>query len=55
MYRFEKLRVYNDSLDLVEDIYKLTKLIPKTETFALVDQIKRASTSTGVTQVVNRP
>lgn len=45
MYRFEKLRVYEDSLNLVEDIYKLTKLIPKTETFALIDQIKRASTS----------
>ncbi len=45
MYKFERLRVYEDSLSLVEEIYKLTKLIPKTETFALVDQIKRASTS----------
>ncbi len=45
MYRFEKLRVFQSSLDLVEIIYKLTRLLPKEEKFALVDQLKRASIS----------
>ncbi len=42
MYRFEKLRVYNDALDLVEEIYKVVKLLPSDEKFALIDQLKRA-------------
>jgi len=45
VYRFEKLRVYNNALSLTEEIYKLTKSFPKDEMFALTDQIKRASTS----------
>ncbi len=45
MYRFEKLRVYNDALDLIEKVYKLTKTFPNDELFSLTDQIKRASTS----------
>ncbi|MDP3988541.1 MAG: four helix bundle protein [Candidatus Levybacteria bacterium] len=42
MYRFEKLRVYNDALDLVEEIYKIVKFLPSDEKFALIDQLKRA-------------
>lgn len=45
MYRFEKLRVYNDALDLVEIIYKLIKELPGDEKFALIDQLKRSVTS----------
>ena len=45
MYRFEKLRVYNDALGLVEEIYNLCKALPKEERFALIDQLKRSSTS----------
>lgn len=45
MYRFEKLRVYNNAVDLVEEIYNLCRLLPKNEQFALIDQIKRSSTS----------
>ena len=45
MYRFEKLRVYHNSLELVTAIYKLTKLLPTEEKFALIDQLKRSSTS----------
>lgn len=45
MYRFEKLRVFNNSMELVEEIYKLTKKLPKEEKFALIDQLKRSSTS----------
>ena len=45
MYRFEKLRVYHNALDLVQTIYKLIKQLPSDEKFALIDQLKRSVTS----------
>ena len=45
MYRFEKLRVYHNALDLVKEVYKLTKDLPIEEKFALIDQLKRSATS----------
>lgn len=45
MYRFEKLRVFHSAMGLVEEIYRLTVLLPKDERFALADQLKRSSTS----------
>ncbi len=45
MYRFEKLRVFHSAMELVENIYYMTKQIPKDEKFALIDQLKRSSTS----------
>ncbi|MBI2028238.1 MAG: four helix bundle protein [Candidatus Levybacteria bacterium] len=45
MYRFEKLRVYHNALNLVEEIYKICKYLPNDEKFALIDQLKRSSTS----------
>jgi len=45
MYRFEKLRVYHNALELIAEIYKLTKLLPIEEKFALIDQLKRSVTS----------
>ncbi|MDP2638025.1 MAG: four helix bundle protein [Candidatus Levybacteria bacterium] len=45
MYRFERLRVYHNALELVAEIYKLTKLLPAEEKFALIDQLKRSSAS----------
>lgn len=45
MYRFEKLRVYQNAMLLVEDIYEIVKLLPNEEKFALIDQLKRSTTS----------
>ena len=45
MYRFEKLRVFHNAMGLVEEIYKTTRSLPKDERFALIDQLKRSSTS----------
>lgn len=45
MYRFEKLRVYHDSLDLVQMIYKYVSKLPSNEKFAMSDQLRRSSTS----------
>jgi len=45
MYRFEKLRVYQESIELVKEIYKFCQKLPKSERFALADQLKRSSIS----------
>lgn len=47
MYRhsFEKLNVWNDSIDLVELIYKTVKTFPSDEKFGLSSQMKRAAVS----------
>ena len=45
MYKFEKLRVYNEAVELVKEIYGLTEKLPKEERFALINQLKRSSTS----------
>jgi len=45
MYRFEKLRFYHDALELVEKIYRITRLLPKDELYALISQLKRSVTS----------
>ncbi len=39
------LEVYKLSLDLVEDIYKLTKSFPASENFGLTSQLRRAAVS----------
>lgn len=45
MYRFEKLRVFHSAMELVDEIYRVVKLLPVDEKFALIDQLKRSSTS----------
>jgi hypothetical protein len=40
MYRFEKLKVWQDAVVLVELIYKFVQLLPSEEKFALIDQLK---------------
>ena len=38
----KELIAWQKSMDLVVEIYKLVKLLPKTETYALSDQMRRA-------------
>ena len=45
MFSFEKLNVYQASLDLVNDIYSLSQDWPKSEIFGLTGQIRRAAVS----------
>ena len=45
MFSFERLNVYQDSLNLASDIYILTESWPKTEIFGLTGQIRRATVS----------
>ena len=41
----KKLDVWKKSIDLVEQIYKLTQRFPKTEEFGLINQMRRSASS----------
>ncbi len=45
IYSFEKLTVWQESKELVKDIYRLTKEFPSEEKFGLISQLRRASVS----------
>ena len=42
---YKDLILWQKSMDLVDEIYKLVKLLPKEETYALSDQMRRAVVS----------
>jgi four helix bundle protein len=44
-FNFEKLEVWQLGMDVVENIYKISKLFPIAERFELTSQIKRAALS----------
>ena len=44
-FKFEKLEIWNLSMDLAEEIYGLTKKFPKDERFNLTSQFIRAADS----------
>ncbi|MGY6544387.1 four helix bundle protein [Arthrospiribacter ruber] len=44
-FKFEKLRIWQNSMNFGEDIFKLSKGFPKEEQFNLTSQIRRASDS----------
>ncbi|HEY4512047.1 MAG TPA: four helix bundle protein [Candidatus Paceibacterota bacterium] len=44
-YRFEDLEVWKIGMEIVDNVYAVTKKFPKDEMFSLTDQLKRASTS----------
>lgn len=44
-YRFERMHVWNDARRFVVLVYRITKMLPKSEQFALSDQLRRAAIS----------
>jgi len=44
-FDFEKLQVYNKSLEYIDMVYKICELFPSLERYALADQFRRAATS----------
>lgn len=42
---YQELKVWQKSIDLIEQVYVISDKFPKTETFSLVDQIKRSAVS----------
>ncbi len=45
MQSYRELIVWQKSMDLVEEVYQLTKMLPKEEQYALSDQLRRAVVS----------
>lgn len=45
--RYEDLEIYQISVEIAIEVYRLTKKFPKEETYGIVDQLKRAATSVG--------
>jgi four helix bundle protein len=45
MATFEDLDVFKRALDLMEDVYRVTKMFPSDERFGLTQQLRRASIS----------
>ena len=45
MHKFRELKVWQRSMDLVVEIYRLTQAFPPTEQFGLVSQLRRAVVS----------
>lgn len=44
-HNFKKLKIWQDSIDLVSDSYKLTKMFPDFEKFNLISQMNRCAVS----------
>ena len=42
---YEELKVWQKAMDLVVEIYRIVKSLPKEETYALSDQMRRAAVS----------
>ena len=45
MYRFEKLRIYKNAMQLVCEVYGIIKQLPIEEKFGLADQLRRSCIS----------
>jgi four helix bundle protein len=45
MSDYKDLQVWQESMDLVENVYKLVRLLPQEETYALSNQLRRAVVS----------
>ncbi|MBQ1838522.1 MAG: four helix bundle protein, partial [Ruminococcus sp.] len=43
--RYQDLKVWQKSMDLVLEVYSLVKLLPKEELYGLSNQMKRAAVS----------
>jgi len=45
MHKFKKLKIWQESIKLVKNIYELTKSFPQEELFGLTSQLRRATVS----------
>lgn len=45
MFRFERLDVWHKSIELADEIYRITRNFPDYERFALANQLRRAAVS----------
>ncbi len=45
MFKFEELKVYQKTLEIIDEIYNITSKFPKSEIYITTSQLKRAVTS----------
>ena len=45
MHNFKKLKIWNESMKLVSESYKITRSFPKFETYGLMSQMNRCAVS----------
>tara|TARA_R110000751_G_scaffold298457_1_gene408470 strand:- start:229 stop:585 length:357 start_codon:yes stop_codon:yes gene_type:complete len=45
MHNFKKLKIWNESMELVSESYKITRSFPKFETYGLMSQMNRCAVS----------
>ena len=45
MRKFKNLLIWKESMQIVKDVYKLSKLLPDNEKYGIVGQIQRAAVS----------
>jgi four helix bundle protein len=45
MHNFKELKIWQDSLELAKDIYKITKAFPASEQYGLTSQLNRSAVS----------
>jgi len=45
MHQFEKLKIWQKAMDIVENVYKVCSELPSDEKFNLISQIKRCAVS----------
>jgi four helix bundle protein len=45
MKNFKKLKIWQKGMEIVEETYKVTRQLPKTEVYALANQMNRCSVS----------
>lgn len=45
MFNFERLDVWQKSIDFADAVYDLTRFFPETEKFGLTNQLRRAANS----------
>ncbi|MBX7053152.1 MAG: four helix bundle protein [Flavobacteriales bacterium] len=45
MHQFEKLHIWQEGIELVAEIYQVTKTFPKEEMFGLTSQMRRSAVS----------
>ncbi len=45
MHEYKKLKVWNDAIELVTDVYLIIKTFPDNEKYGLISQINRCAVS----------
>ncbi|MEN8881820.1 MAG: four helix bundle protein [Polaribacter sp.] len=60
IFSFEKLKVWQDAIQLSKEVYKITSTFPNDEKFGLVSQMRRATNSIaanlaeGISRITNK-